>query len=434
MSYSSVCVALETFAAVIVSIILVDSLTAKGKPKRVNKYYFCMLSSCIALLITDTILWQPWIFDIPMLLAGTVFSLAYIFLVSYFYFFTIYMLTYISEKTVVSKWWIRLASIFAILSIVFWLVFFPTYRYYEFDVRGTVNYGTLYGLAVAIPALVLVVKIIAIFRYSAYISIRDKIGFFSLTVILMGSSFFINEKIDALIPYLSTAVASLVTYVTIYRDQEKVLAEKEKELARHNEREAETGARLAVSQIQPHFIFNTLNSIYYLVGEDPEQAQEVISEFSDYLRMNIDTMDNNGPIPFSKELEHIKTYLKIEQLRFDKKLKVEYDIKVTGFDVLPLTIQPIVENAVKHGICAKDEGGTVYISSEETENAFVVIVEDEGIGFDTEKVEEDGRAHVGMNNIRRRLSLIEGSTFDVVSEIGKGTKVTVTIPKMNTVV
>ena len=157
-----------------------------------------------------------------------------------------------------------------------------------------------------------------------------------------------------------------------------------------------------VSQIQPHFMYNALSSIAMMCTIDPETAQEAIVQFSDYIRGNMDSLKKTAPVPFDTELEHLKKYLYIEKLRFGKKLNIVYDIQADGFELPQLSIQPLVENAVKHGVGMKKKGGTVTIATKETETGFEVIISDDGVGFDpTAPRKEDGRSHVGMENTKK---------------------------------
>ena len=191
----------------------------------------------------------------------------------------------------------------------------------------------------------------------------------------------------------------------------------------------ESRVAIMVSQIQPHFLYNSLTSIAMMCTINPETAQEATITFADYLRGNMDSLKQKSPVPFAKELEHLKKYLYIEKLRFGDDLNIAYDIQTTDFVLPQLSIQPLVENAVKHGVGMKREGGTVTITARETETAYEVIVSDDGVGFDTEAVRNDGRSHVGMDNVRRRISEMCGGTVSIKSEIGKGTAATVTLPK-----
>ena len=191
----------------------------------------------------------------------------------------------------------------------------------------------------------------------------------------------------------------------------------------------EAKVNVMVSQIRPHFMYNALSSIAILCKLDPDTAYEATVTFSDYLRGNMDSLKQTAPVPFETELEHLKKYMYIEKLRFDDKLNIEYDIGDTDFEIPLLSIQPLVENAVKHGVGMKEEGGTVKISTKETESAHEVIIEDDGVGFDPAEKKDDGRSHIGMENTKKRLKDMVGGDVIIQSEPGKGTTVRVIIPK-----
>lgn len=191
----------------------------------------------------------------------------------------------------------------------------------------------------------------------------------------------------------------------------------------------EAKVSVMVSQIQPHFMYNALSSIAMLCKLDADTAYQATITFSQYLRSNMDSLKQTKPIPFKQELEHLKKYLYIEKLRFGKKLNIEYDIQVTDFMLPQLSIQPLAENAVKHGISKKRGGGTLTIATHETDDAYEVIVSDDGTGFDINEVKDDGRSHVGMENIRRRLKEMCNAEVLITSVIGEGTVAKVIIPK-----
>lgn len=191
----------------------------------------------------------------------------------------------------------------------------------------------------------------------------------------------------------------------------------------------EAKVAVMVSQIRPHFMYNALSSIAMMCTLDPETAQEATVTFADYLRGNMDSLKQTAPVPFTTELEHLKKYLYIEKLRFADLLNVEYDIQATEFRLPLLSIQPLVENAVKHGVGMAEDGGTVKISTRETEKAYEVIVEDDGVGFDVNEKKNDGRSHVGMENTKKRLHDMCGGEVIITSEIGKGTTARVILPK-----
>lgn len=186
---------------------------------------------------------------------------------------------------------------------------------------------------------------------------------------------------------------------------------------------------IMTSQIQPHFLYNSLTSIAQLCEKNPAKAKTATIDFSDYLRKNMQTLKEKSPVSFESELEHLKTYVSLEKMRFGEELNVVYNITETNFSIPSLTIQPLVENAVKHGVGMKEDGGTVWVSAYDSDKFFIVEVSDDGVGFDTNKVYDDGKSHIGMMNVRNRLKNMCGGTLEITSEINKGTKAVIKIPK-----
>ena len=188
---------------------------------------------------------------------------------------------------------------------------------------------------------------------------------------------------------------------------------------------------LMVSQIKPHFIFNALAVFRDLCENDPYKAKDALDYFSTYLKSNLNSINENKCIPFEKELRHVESYLFIEQIKRSEKLNVVYDIKIADFDIPPLTVQTLVENAVKHGINNKENGGTVTIKTSEDNKNYYINVIDDGVGFDIKncKPRDDTRKHIGISNtINRIKEFINGEVvFD--SKPRSGTKVTIIIPK-----
>ena len=185
-----------------------------------------------------------------------------------------------------------------------------------------------------------------------------------------------------------------------------------------------------LSQIKPHFLYNALNAIHYLCEKDPLLAQNAISEFSDYLRGNLDSVNINRTVLFSKELEHIKNYLFLEKLRYEDELEIEYELSATNFFLPPLTVQPLVENAVRYGIGQAIDGGKLTIKTLESDAGYEIFVIDDGVGYEAENKKEDGRSHVGIENVRERLELMVGGILEIKSEKGKGTTAKIFIPRV----
>ena len=188
-------------------------------------------------------------------------------------------------------------------------------------------------------------------------------------------------------------------------------------------------SRIAImlSQIKPHFLYNVLNTIYHLYRKEPDTAQEAVSSFAEYLRCNMLSIEKNEPILFNEEYRHIQTYLSLEQIRFRGKLNVVYDVDVIDFKVPPLTVEPLVENAVKHGVTKKRGGGTVTLSTNRTDGGIQITVVDTGVGFDPDHYMEDGKPHVGIRNVRDRLRGMVGGSLSITSS-ENGTVAVLTIP------
>ena len=191
---------------------------------------------------------------------------------------------------------------------------------------------------------------------------------------------------------------------------------------------AENRISLMLSQIQPHFLYNSLSAIEDLCDADIERAKTAINDFAHYLRGNLKSITPKSMLPFEEELEHVETYLSLEKLRFGERLRIVYEIEATDFNVPPLTVQPIAENAVRHGLMKKSEGGIVKIRAERSANAHIITVEDDGVGFDPNAPPSGERIHVGIQNVRERLKALCSGTLEIESAVGSGAKCVITIP------
>ncbi|MBR5912855.1 MAG: histidine kinase [Selenomonadaceae bacterium] len=189
---------------------------------------------------------------------------------------------------------------------------------------------------------------------------------------------------------------------------------------------AQQRANIMVLQMRPHFIYNAMMSIYYLCAQNPEKAQQVTLDFTTYLRKNFTAIASENTIPFSDELEHTRAYLAVEQVQFEDNLFVEYDTPHKNFRLPPLTLQPIVENAVKHGMDPENAPLRIKIKTRETNSGNEIIVEDNGSGFSSD--DYDYKPHTALANIRQRLEIMCGGKIIINPRKGGGTVVTVIIP------
>ena len=258
---------------------------------------------------------------------------------------------------------------------------------------------------------------------------------------------FINNKINmrekiafatyCILPLISILVQNVlkgyaIAYATIIISVEILFffvnVQKNIELAEQQEKTKEAQIKIMLSQIQPHFIYNSLSSISTLIDIDPEKAQRSLDDFTEYLRMNLSSITKDKSIPFKEELRHIETYVALEKLRFNDRIHIVYDLGIIDFKVPTLTIQPLVENAIKHGILKKIEGGTVTLTTYETDTCYVVEIKDDGIGFDISEIDFD-EGHFGLKNISYRISKTCDGDLSISSKVNVGTKITVKFKK-----
>lgn len=183
---------------------------------------------------------------------------------------------------------------------------------------------------------------------------------------------------------------------------------------------------LAMSQIRTHFIFNVLNAISGMCLYDPAEANRTISHFAKYLRGNINVLQDDELILFKKELEHLEDYIVLEKVRFEDKIRFEKEIEEEEFLVPPMILQPVVENAIKHGLLRTKQGGCITLKTKREADNVIIQIIDNGRGFDTNEPIRDGA--VGISNVKFRLEHMIGGRMDMESVPEKGTTVTITVP------
>ena len=201
------------------------------------------------------------------------------------------------------------------------------------------------------------------------------------------------------------------------------------EFVKEHERElmAEQRIKIMMSQIQPHFLYNTLTTVQSLCLIDPQKAAEVTGKFGAYLRNNLDSLEQENLIPFTKELEYTKLYVDIEMLRFPE-ISVEYNIGAEEFLVPALSVQPLVENAIRHGV-REIEKGLVEVSTKNTDDSYIIVISDNGVGFDANMPFSSDKDHIGIKNVSERIKALCGGTLTIDSKIDEGTVITINIPR-----
>ena len=221
-----------------------------------------------------------------------------------------------------------------------------------------------------------------------------------------------------LLLFIGVVLSTLALFGIILYDQIEQHMSQQREIAHQR-------ARIMVLQMRPHFIYNAMTSINYLCAKDSKKAQQVTMDFTAYLRKNFTAIASEDTVPFSDELEHTRAYLAVEQVQFEDSLLVDYDTPHKEFRLPPLTLQPIVENAVKHGMDPEYAPLHISIRTRETDSGSEITVEDNGPGF---APADDCEPHIALENIRQRLEMMCGGKMTIRPRAGGGTVVNVTIP------
>lgn len=290
---------------------------------------------------------------------------------------------------------------------------------YVIDAANVYRRSARYPLAYAAAGGILLMDVVLLSLYGGRLSRRERTAFWIYLAVPIAAMIVQIFVYGVYFVIFAAILGALVLYVFIVNEQTERYLRQEKELS-------DLRVNMLLSQIRPHFIYNTLTSIYVLCREDPPRAMEVIQDFTAYLQANFTGIAAGDLIAFSDELRHTKAYLAVEAIRYGEKLTVDFDTKHTAFRLPALTLQPLVENAVKYGIGRGHGPEHIVIRTRAEENGAVLTVEDDGPGFDTAVLSVT--AHVGVRNVRERLDRMCGGTLDIQSTPGQGTAVTVRIP------
>ena len=234
--------------------------------------------------------------------------------------------------------------------------------------------GPLYPILLVLPVLIMLLTLAFLLRRRKKLSKRQFTAFLIYLIVPMAAMLVQMFSFGLFFIVFGTALSALFMLVFILTDQMDRFVNQQTELARQK-------ANIMVLQMRPHFIYNTLASIYYLIDQDQSKAQQVTRDFMTYLRKNFTAIVQEDTIPFTEELEHTRAYLAVEKARFEDKLFVEFDTPHTRFRVPTLTLQPIVENAVKHGVSPDLEPLYITVTTRLTDEGSVLTIEDSGQGF-----------------------------------------------------
>lgn len=417
----------ELIAAAVLLILIVYQVTSEYRHTKANRTFLLLLCASTSILLLDSLAWSLDLWPRPYYRAITWGSAFIVFLLGAVYApsLFVYIALSIPVNQNMERRAIQVSIAMAAAYLVVILPMLLSGQVFYLNESDQYTRGPLHWC----PGVIFALQAVIIFVIT--LSFRKRLGFRSVLMLLSYPMFPLlgflvimllsDEEITSSLGHVVFALGLLVIFINIQMQQEKKLAHQEAELA-------EARAATMLSQIQPHFLYNSLTAIRRLCRDNPE-AREALYFFSSYLRGNMDSLSAKKPVPFQTELEHTQHYLWLESLRFEEILKVEYDIQVTDFMLPVLTLQPMVENAVRHGITTKETGGTITIRTEKSADCIRIIVSDDGSGFYPEQAIPDGRSHMGIANVRGRLETICRGRLLIESAPGKGTVATIELPK-----
>lgn len=424
MSFTATKIAVETFGIAIILIFIVREHVRKNRNPRLHKLFLRLLYIRLAVALFDIAarLWEGRPGDIPHAITALSFFSMYLLAAPDM----IALLAYVAEGiSLGAPSRRRLFLIAAPLAGIYTCLLAISQvngMFYSIGGDNVFQKGPLYWLPYCFVILFFLETLIVLLCSRKKLGAFATLAFSSYTLLMTMALVFIMNTYDMEFVFAAMAVSLLIVFINTQAQHENHINEQELALL-------EQQTAIMLSQIQPHFLYNSLGAIGDLCYLDADKAHEAVVTFSGYLRMNMDSLSQKTPIPFEKELEHTRQYLWLEQLRFEERLQVEYDIRATSFLLPVLTLQPLVENAVRYGVIQKRAGGRIRIRTREDDDAYRITVEDNGAGFDPGELRTDERSHTGIANVRARLAALCGGRLEIESTPGVGTTAVILLPK-----
>ena len=281
--------------------------------------------------------------------------------------------------------------------------------------------GPLWPLWLIPNALIMILNTASVVRRRNKLSKKYYISLLvyilPMTAAIIFHMFFTAE----LFVVFAMVLLAMIMFGLILSDNMEKYAQQQREIARQQ-------ASVLILQMRPHFIYNTMMTIYYLCKQDADKAQKVTLDFTEYLRKNFTAIASENTVPFADELKHTQAYLAVEKAQHEDNLFMKYDTPHTHFRVPPLTLQPLVENAVKHGLDPDGDPLHIFVKTRKTAEGSEITVENNGPDFNPAN---DNEPHIALNNIRRRLEMMCKGKLTITPLPGGGTVVRVTIPDPN---
>ncbi len=410
--------------AILISLILLLHHHKKKKSDVLGKRSFHILIICTCFgACVDSAIWILIGKDFPGARVVTTFLINFFYSMQTILFIVILIYCIQMNRIRIRKWLVFLMLISFIISFAMVIIniFYP----FLFIVDESNDYHRLsmfYITGIMIGGYILASFILCILKYIQASKVdRKQCGYlimFTLTPLIGISLQFLIYGLKT--AWMMITIGIVYLYINVQSRREDKI---EQELL-------EARISIMMSQIQPHFLFNSISVIQALCKSDPEKAKDALGNFAIFLRSNMNSLTSSNLISFVEELKHVESYLKLEKLRFQDKLTVIYDIEIMDFYLPSLTVQPIVENAVRHGISNSEKPGTVMICTQKLENRIIISVMDSGKGFDTKlNSNQVTNEHMGIHNVRERVrNMCDGELY-IQSELDKGTSVQIILRK-----
>ena len=415
---------LEIWGCVVSVIIVLCLAFGRRKMNDCDRLFLWVLGCNTATMFFDLMAllfkWQDGFIPVLIVRSGNfiAFCTGYCLLES----FAHYLTEYLGKYTSVTQIPLKITRGICVISLIAVVItqFYPVI--YGYDSNGLYYRADGFWISQIAGIMGMALNGWMLFHYNRFISGQERIALWAYIVLPIFAMCIQIHIYGLAILNLVDMISIVIIFLFLQAEQGRIVAEQENKLTQGR-------VSIMLSQIQPHFLYNSLAVIQDMCHDKAPEAEKATLEFAEFLRGNIDSLQSDNPISFKKELMHTNYYLALTKKRFGDKLNIEYDIKAEDFTMPALTLQPIVENAVKYGVMQKEDGGTVTISSKETEDAYVITVVDDGVGFDPMETKPDGRTHIGISNVKERLKIMSNGTLEISNRQGEGTTATITIPK-----
>ena len=406
-------VSLLVFSALVTLFLLIGAITDMNRKSRFMSSFIILLISNILMQLGEAGIWffSGELENIVLLNISAMMSMvfSYVLISAYAHCLTEFVCERKKVSFVPNYIILAICSIYILLSVISLF----NGMFFSFDENGCFVNGPMYGLVRAFDLIVIIIGIFWVMCYRKILTLRE-ISFLISFNVLPLLSMTLQRFWEPTPQYMAVTLSLIVIYVLFHGEITRQLAD--------------SRISIMLSQIQPHFMHNMLTTIMYMCRTEPEEAEKTVGQFADYLRANMDSITLKQCIQFETELKHVKTYWSLEEKRFGDKIRAVYDIQENSFMLPSLTIQPIVENAVKHGM-RKGKQLTVTIRTYSDVNNYYVEINDDGRGFDVNAFENDGKSHIGIKNVQQRLKMMCGGELMVNSVPDQGTDAVIKIPK-----